>query len=106
MAVRTSARREGRVMSGRIEGSRRHGQFDLRWSKRRLRAAATRPTRPSGGLEDAAGLDWEGFSARYLPEARRHDMEAISAYYAYSSADGRGGRPLTGTSALPLPEAA
>ena len=84
VAVRTSARREGRVMSGRIEGSRRHGQFDLRWPKRRLRADATRPTRASGGLEDVAGLDWDGFSARYFPEARRHDMEAISAYDAYS----------------------
>jgi hypothetical protein len=34
--------------------------------------------------DDAEGLDWDGFSARYFPGARRHDMEATSAYDAYA----------------------
>jgi hypothetical protein len=71
-------------MSGRIEGSRRHGPFDLRGPTRQVRAATTRPTRPSVSHDDAEGLDWDGFSARYFPGARRHDMEATSAYDAYA----------------------
>jgi hypothetical protein len=30
-----------------------------------------------------AGLDWDGFSAVYFPERRRHDLEALVAYGAY-----------------------
>ena len=29
------------------------------------------------------GLDWEGFSARYFPGSRRHNLKAIVAYGAY-----------------------
>jgi hypothetical protein len=29
------------------------------------------------------GLDWQGFSARYFPGRRRHDLEALTAYRAY-----------------------
>jgi hypothetical protein len=35
-------------------------------------------------LDDAEGLDWDSFSARYFPDARRHDMAATSAYDAYT----------------------
>ncbi len=34
-----------------------------------------------------AELDWEGFSAAYFPEGRRHDLKAIAAYGAYRRAD-------------------
>lgn len=31
-------------------------------------------------------LDWQGFSARYFPERRRHDLEVLAAYEAYRNA--------------------
>ena len=33
-----------------------------------------------------AGLDWYAFLSRYFPGRRRHDLEALKAYEAYSSA--------------------
>jgi hypothetical protein len=30
-----------------------------------------------------AGLDWAAFSARRFPNGRRHDFDAIAAYFAY-----------------------
>jgi hypothetical protein len=30
-----------------------------------------------------AGLDWARFSARRFPNGRRHDLEAMAAYFAY-----------------------
>jgi len=32
-----------------------------------------------------AGLDWQAFSAAYFPGRRRHDLEALTAYGAYSA---------------------
>ena len=32
------------------------------------------------------GLDWQSFSAAYFPGRRRHDLEALTAYCAYRSA--------------------
>jgi len=29
------------------------------------------------------GLDWAAFSARRFPNGRRHDFDAIAAYFAY-----------------------
>jgi hypothetical protein len=35
-------------------------------------------------LTDAVtDLDWEGFSAEYFPESRRHNLKALAAYGAY-----------------------
>lgn len=35
-------------------------------------------------IEDLpAGLDWQAFSARCFPDARRHDLDAVAAYFAY-----------------------
>lgn len=28
-------------------------------------------------------LDWQAFTARYFPERRRHDLEALTAYGTY-----------------------
>jgi hypothetical protein len=33
--------------------------------------------------QEAARLDWKVFSARFYPDRRRHDLEAIVAYDAY-----------------------
>lgn len=33
-----------------------------------------------------AGLDWQTFCAAYFPGRRRHDLEALTAYCAYRSA--------------------
>ena len=32
------------------------------------------------------GIDWQSFSAAYFPGRRRHDLEALTAYCAYRSA--------------------
>ena len=36
---------------------------------------------PGAGIGEK--LAWDAFAARYFPERRRHDMEAIAAYGAY-----------------------
>jgi hypothetical protein len=71
-------------VSGSVEAPRRHGAFDSRWPKRRLLVAADRPAPALTGLEDVPeGLDWDAFYAHSVPGRRRHNLEAISAYYAY-----------------------
>jgi hypothetical protein len=41
-------------------------------------------------------LAWDAFAARYFPERRRHDMEAITAYGAYREGrDWRNDAPQT-----------
>lgn len=35
------------------------------------------------GLMPDETLDWVGFSARFFPERRRHDLEALYAYGVY-----------------------
>jgi hypothetical protein len=72
-------------MSASVEASRRHGRFDLRWPTRPLRAASDWPAPVLVDLGDVPdGLDWNDFSARYFPGRRRHDLEAIGAYDAYT----------------------
>jgi hypothetical protein len=68
-----------------VETSRRHGPFDTRWPcvhKDNSRALSTAPL--LSAAEAAEGLDWQAFSARYFPERRRNNFEALSAYAAYS----------------------
>jgi hypothetical protein len=36
------------------------------------------------------GLSWEGFSAKYFPESRRHNLKAIVAYGAYKRGSPQG----------------
>jgi hypothetical protein len=67
-----------------VEASRKHGPFDTRWPcvcKDNSRALSTAPH--LSAAEAAEALDWQAFSARYFPERRRHDSEALSAYAAY-----------------------
>jgi hypothetical protein len=71
-------------MSGSVEASRRHGAFDSRWLKRLRLVAPVRAAPAWAGLEDVpAALDWDAFLSQFYPGSRRHDLEAISAYYAY-----------------------
>jgi len=35
-----------------------------------------------------AGLDWAAFSARRFPNGRRHDFDALAAYFAYKQLPG------------------
>jgi len=37
---------------------------------------------PGAGIGEK--LAWDAFAARYFPERRRHDMEAVAAYGAYT----------------------
>lgn len=67
-----------------MEASRKHGPLDSRWPcarKVNSRALSTAPL--LSAAETAEALDWQAFSARYFPERRRHDLEAVSAYAAY-----------------------
>lgn len=74
----------GAGMSGRVEASRRHGPFDSRSLKRLRLVAPVRVARALADLKDEpAGLDWNAFLSHFYPGGRRHDLEAISAYYAY-----------------------
>jgi hypothetical protein len=41
----------------------------------------TAPAPPGAGIGEK--LAWDAFAARYFPERRRHDMEAVAAYGAY-----------------------
>ena len=68
-----------------MEASRRHGRFDMRWACVRKDDSRALPTAPPlSASETAEALDWQAFSARYFPERRRHNFEALSAYAAYS----------------------
>jgi hypothetical protein len=43
-----------------------------------------RPGRARTSATDAPdGLDWQGFSTRYFPGRRRHDLDALTAYGRY-----------------------
>ena len=80
-------------MSGRVEASRRHGPFDSRWLKRLRLVAPVRVAPVLADLKDvSAELDWDAFLSHFYPGGRRHDLEAISAYYAYQHGREAGGR--------------
>jgi hypothetical protein len=82
--VQASASPAAAIMTSRIEASRKHGRFDSRWPKRRLRVTSDWGAAAAVGLEAVPdGLDWVAFSRRYFPGRRRHDLEAISAYHEY-----------------------
>ena len=54
----------------------------------------TAPAPPGAGIGEK--LAWDAFAARYFPERRRHDMEAIAAYGAYKQGrDWRNDGPQT-----------
>jgi hypothetical protein len=46
-----------------------------------LSIAASAPEVPAAEVGEK--LEWDAFSARYFPERRRHDLDAVAAYGAY-----------------------
>jgi hypothetical protein len=69
----------------RIEHSRKHGPFD-----RRSPPIRHKPAPPSLWRLGEDRLDWQGFLARFFPDSRRHDFDALAAYESYvNDVDGR-----------------
>jgi hypothetical protein len=67
-----------------VESARRHGPFDTRYPVRPKLAATTWELQPHhDGFER---LDWSAFLARFFPNHRRHDFEALAAYESYRNA--------------------
>jgi hypothetical protein len=67
-----------------VDASRKHGPFDTRLPRLRKDNSRGPSTAPLlNAAEAAEALDWQAFSARYFPERRRHDSEAVSAYATY-----------------------
>jgi hypothetical protein len=67
-----------------VEPARRHGPFDSRYPLRSKLAATAWELQP-----DEVGLgrlDWSAFLARFFPNRRRHDFEALAAYESYRNA--------------------
>jgi len=50
------------------------------WTERRAADGPYRPIRHNLGEER---LDWQGFLARFFPDSRRHDFDALAAYESY-----------------------
>ena len=93
-------------MTSRIEASRKHGRFDSRWPKRRLRVTSDWGAAAAVALEAVPdGLDWVAFSRLYFPERRPHDLEAISAYHEYQHGRHRESRRPRSRRAIGLDEA-
>ncbi len=61
-----------------LEASRKHGPFDTRWP-----SAHTPRSEAASPANAEQGLDWEGFSNRYVRRRGRHNLEALSSYAAY-----------------------
>jgi hypothetical protein len=67
-----------------VEPRRKHGPFDTRYPVRLKRAATRWELQPDeDGFER---LDWSAFLARFFPNRRRHDLEALAAYESYRDA--------------------
>jgi hypothetical protein len=66
-----------------VEQARKHGPFDLRYPARQTIAAS------GWELQDRDGpvrLEWSGFLARFFPNRRRHDLEALTSFETYRAA--------------------
>ena len=70
-----------------VESSRRHGPFDIRYPLRLKLAAITWELQPDEDRLER--LDWSAFLARFFPNRRRHDLEALAAYESYRNALGQ-----------------
>jgi hypothetical protein len=64
-----------------IEPPRKHGPFDFRYPVPRKLRAPVWDLQP--GEEGDEQLDWSSFLARFFPDRRRHDFEALAWYAAY-----------------------
>jgi len=79
-----------------IEQARKHGAFDSRYASPQPRAIEwPAGARAALSEEENDHLDWDAFSARYFPDSRRHDLNALAAYSAYRNGSaGRAGSAL------------
>jgi hypothetical protein len=67
-----------------VESGRKHGPFDLRYP---VRQKITTPVWELQGDPDGQSeLEWSAFLARFFPNRRRHDFEALAEYEAYRNA--------------------
>jgi hypothetical protein len=74
-----------------VESGRKHGPFDVRYPVRRKIAT---PIWELQGDQDGPGrLEWSAFLARFFPNRRRHDFEALAAYEAYRDTLDRAASP-------------
>jgi hypothetical protein len=74
-----------------VESGRKHGPFDPRYPVRRKIAT---PVWELQRDRDGPGrLEWSVFLARFFPNRRRHDFEALAAYEAYRNALDRAALP-------------
>jgi hypothetical protein len=64
-----------------FESARKHGPFDERYPVRQKFPAPRWDLRLGGEGEER--LEWSAFLARFFPNRRRHDFEALAAYEAY-----------------------
>ena len=87
----------------RVEHSRKHGPFDKRYRPTRHKPVPTKLWRL--GEER---LDWQEFLARFFPDRRRHDRDALAAYESYvndvesrSALSATASRPTAAPASLP-----
>ena len=74
-----------------VESGRKHGPFDARHPVRRKIAGPIWELQPD---RDGPGrLEWSVFLARFFPNRRRHNLEALAAYEAYRNALDRAASP-------------
>jgi hypothetical protein len=66
-----------------VESARKHGPFDRRYPALPKLAAPIWEPRPDENDEEQ--LDWSALLARFFPNRRRHDHEALAAYEAYKN---------------------
>jgi hypothetical protein len=64
-----------------FESARKHGPFDDRYRVRPKLPAPSWDLRLNGDGGDR--LEWSAFLARFFPNRRGHDVEALEAYEAY-----------------------
>jgi hypothetical protein len=67
-----------------VEPARRHGPFDTRYPTRTKLATATWELRSDGDASER--VDWSVFLARFFPNSRRHDFDALAGYESYREA--------------------
>jgi hypothetical protein len=70
------------------ESARKHGAFDDRYPVRQKLPAPSWDLRLDG--QGGERIEWSTFLARFFPNRRRHDFEALAAYEAYRNTLDRG----------------
>jgi hypothetical protein len=74
-----------------LDIGRKHGPFDFRYPVRRKLADYVWELQPQRDRPER--LEWSVFVARFFPNRRRHDSEALAAYEAYRNALDRAASP-------------